>query len=400
VSTTLNNIAVFPAPSQEEVREEQRKTDRDGIHRRRGIWHTRVKVDGKWKELSLGTRNYNTARLERPKKIEEFEQRLKLPDLAKLPFDKAAELWLGERLKIVARNTYRIDKERLKPLKQRFSGKKLCDIKAQDLRAYQLVRIETVSPRTVNLELKVMRQLLRSCRLWAPLADDYRALKENRRGPGRALSPEEEQNLFTIAQKSLYWSAAYYAGIVAANTTMRGCELKGLQLRDVDLTNRTVAVRRERTKTDAGCRIIPLNDVAVWAVKKLLERATLLKAEKPEHYLFPGFSYRHTQENREVKGSGYDPTKPMVSWRSSWRNLTKSAGLPGLRFHDLRHHSITKLAEAGVAEQTLMAIAGHVSKEMLEHYSHIRLHAKRAAVGLLKTVVPVVRDSEDADVGN
>jgi len=30
-----------------------------------------------------------------------------------------------------------------------------------------------------------------------------------------------------------------------------------------------------------------------------------------------------------------------------------------------------------------MAIAGHVSREMLEHYSHIRLEAKRRAVEVL-----------------
>ena len=43
-----------------------------------------------------------------------------------------------------------------------------------------------------------------------------------------------------------------------------------------------------------------------------------------------------------------------------------------LRPHDLRHHAITKLAESSESsEQTIMAIAGHVSREMLEHYSHI-----------------------------
>src|SRR5262249_4618129 len=170
---------------------------------------------------------------------------------------------------------------------------------------------------------------------------------------------------------------------------MRGCELRGLQLRDVDLINGTVTIRRDRTKTDAGCRVIPLNETATWAMKELLKRATLLKATKPEHYLFPAFRYRHTKENTPI-GAGYDPTYPMVSWRSSWRRLTDKAGLKGLRFHDLRHHSITKLAEAGVAEQTLMAIAGHVSKEMLEHYSHVRMQAKRCAVSALDTLkVPV-----------
>src|SRR5204862_5899214 len=106
------------------------------------------------------------------------------------------------------------------------------------------------------------------------------------------------------------------------------------------------------------------------------------------HYLFPASRCKHTKEGYETGSGYYDPTKPMVSWRSGWRTLTKNAGLKGLRFHDLRHHSITKLAEAGVPEQTLMSIAGHVSKSMLEHYSHIRLAAKRAAVDALDTFIP------------
>jgi integrase len=54
--------------------------------------------------------------------------------------------------------------------------------------------------------------------------------------------------------------------------------------------------------------------------------------------------------------------------------------LAGLRFHDLRHTCITKLAEGQASEQTIMAIAGRVSRKMLEHYSHIRMEAKRAAL--------------------
>jgi len=38
----------------------------------------------------------------------------------------------------------------------------------------------------------------------------------------------------------------------------------------------------------------------------------------------------------------------------------------GFRFHDLRHHAITELGEPGASEQTIMAIAGHVSRKMLE----------------------------------
>ena len=59
------------------------------------------------------------------------------------------------------------------------------------------------------------------------------------------------------------------------------------------------------------------------------------------------------------------------------------AQLPGFRFHDLRHCAITSLAESGASDSTIMAIAGHVSRRMLERYSHVRMEAKRKAVDSL-----------------
>jgi len=41
------------------------------------------------------------------------------------------------------------------------------------------------------------------------------------------------------------------------------------------------------------------------------------------------------------------------------------------------------MAEAGVPESTMMAIMGHMSRAMLERYSHIRMAAKREAVEAL-----------------
>jgi hypothetical protein len=57
--------------------------------------------------------------------------------------------------------------------------------------------------------------------------------------------------------------------------------------------------------------------------------------------------------------------------------------LAGLRFHDLRHSSISMPAEGNVSEQTIRSIAGHLSARMLEHYSHIRKEAKGRALAAL-----------------
>ena len=49
------------------------------------------------------------------------------------------------------------------------------------------------------------------------------------------------------------------------------------------------------------------------------------------------------------------------------------------RWHDNRHTFITELAESGEAsDETIRDIAGHVSKQMLKHYSSHR-HGGQAA---------------------
>jgi integrase len=360
---------------------------RDGLHKRRGIWHYKLKVKGRWKETSTKSRKHAEAREIYHQAKQELKSGQLPADMAKWTLGKAVERWKESRDGLVAPKTYQTDSQRLKPVLRELGTKRLGDFTFDDLEAYQHKRRKKVGNRTVNLEMKVLRMILKRAKLWIRFADDYKPLPENKRGPGRALSPEDEKKLFKMAATKSQWTVAYYAAVVAADTTARSCELKGLRICDVDLIEQTIRIQRKTTKTDAGCRIIPLTKPAALALTRLLERARHLGATEQNHFLFPAFRFRHTREG-EVAGLGYDPTKPMKSWRTAWRSLTNKAGLPGLRFHDLRHHCITKLAERGTPEQTLMSIAGHVSKEMLEHYSHIRMQAKRDAIAKLEPPKP------------
>jgi hypothetical protein len=54
----------------------------------------------------------------------------------------------------------------------------------------------------------------------------------------------------------------------------------------------------------------------------------------------------------------------------------------------LRHCAITKLAESDASDATIMAVAGHLSREMMEHYSHVRMAAKRRAVEAIPSYIP------------
>jgi integrase len=79
--------------------------------------------------------------------------------------------------------------------------------------------------------------------------------------------------------------------------------------------------------------------------------------------------------------------------KSAWRHAASL--FRGFRFHDLRHQAITELAEAGATDATMMALAGHMSREMLEHYSHVRMAAKREALDKLSTGLMTPLDSEE-----
>jgi integrase len=69
----------------------------------------------------------------------------------------------------------------------------------------------------------------------------------------------------------------------------------------------------------------------------------------------------------------------MTTLKTVWQKIKLDAGITG-RWHDTRHTLVTELCEAGAGDQTIMDIAGHVSRQMLARYSHIRMEAKRVAL--------------------
>ena len=190
----------------------------------------------------------------------------------------------------------------------------------------------------------------------------------------------------------------------ALNTALRQIEIRLLRWNQVDLFKRTVTVGESKTEGGNG-RPIPLNPLAYAALMKWAGR---FPESKPEHYVFPACKDARI-DTQHPGQSNIDPSRAIKGWRTAWRTATRFIKCPecgqrqrpakqccnpeckadisglknpleSLRFHDLRHTCITKLSEGQASEQTIMAIAGHVSRKMLEHYSHIRMEAKRAAL--------------------
>jgi integrase len=239
--------------------------------------------------------------------------------------------YIEKRKLYSAEKTYLTDKQRSQPLLKFFGDIRLKRIMPDLIEKYQSQRTKSgISRRTVNLEIGLLRRILKGAKQWARLADDVDMLPE-RPKEGRVLPPEEKATLLKSARLRPEWLIAKCAAVLALNTTMRGCELKGLRLGDVDLFQRILSIKRQSTKTDTRARVIPLNRDAVLALSELIDHLAKLGADKPEHYLFPACESGHI-----------DPTQPMKGWRTAWRSLTRAAGLRGLRFHDLRHHAITE----------------------------------------------------------
>jgi integrase len=350
-------------------------------------WHCHFVVNGQRFRQSLGTKDWREAQAKEKELIRQaMEGKLTQTSssLARQPFGRAADDYVTSRKLELATASQAKEKQLLVQLRAYFMQEPLKSITAKQILEYRVWRAEQgVGPATLNAELGILRRVMKRARIWARVADDIRPLREPS-SIGKALGEEEAQRLLRTAAMRPEWETAYLAAILCLNTTARSCELKGLQWSDVDLFAKTLTIRK--SKTAAGERVVPLTDVAVSALGRLRRRAEGFGNVESSHYIFAAFVPKFKFSGKKVidyNVTGFDPTRHLNSWRSAWRTLTKTAGLPGFRFHDLRHCAITQLAENGASDSTIMAIAGHVSRRMLERYSHVRMEAKRAAMEAL-----------------
>ncbi len=357
------------------------------LTKRGKTWHTHFFVGGQRFRQSLDTSDWREAQAKEKQLIAEASEGKLTPKsgiLARQVFGQAADDHVTARKLELATASQAKEKQLLVQLRAYFKEEPLKAITAKRITEYRAWRADQkVGPATLNAELGILRRILKRAKLWARVADDIRPLKEPST-IGRAITEEEKQRLLKTAVMRPEWETAYLAAILCLNTTARGCELKGLQWSDVDLFNRTLTIRK--SKTAAGERMVPLTDVSLSALARLRRRAEGFGKVEPSHYVFAAFVPKFTFSGKKVIDyniTAFDPTRHVKSWRTAWRTLTKKAGLPGFRFHDLRHCAITQLAENGTSDSTIMAIAGHVSRRMLERYSHVRMEAKRNAMETL-----------------
>ena len=133
-------------------------------------------------------------------------------------------------------------------------------------------------------------------------------------------------------------------------TGLRRGELLGLKWQDVDFNQGTITVRRQISRINAQVVEAPLKTKNAYRVIPLREQALAVLRSQQEkthsEYVFPSPNGR--------------PISP-DSVRNMLRRVLKRAGLPYVRFHDLRHTFATLALQNGVDVKTVSSILGHFS---------------------------------------
>ena len=309
------------------------------------------------RELEQG---FNNVTDQRPERVRTFR-------------DMAEEFFHGYKVRLPDSATfaeYAIDH-----LKRLLGGKMLVDVNEAAVIKYQNDRLdEKAAPKTINEEVGFLLRILGEPGdvMRVRLRKKKMLKLKVRKHTGKAYSEEEKKRMLEEAATARS-PHIYFALTLALNAGMRDAEIRSLSWAQINFEKKFLAVGRAKTEGGEG-RTIPLNSDVLSALTDYIEWYKHKFGEiRQNWYVFPFGSPQPT-----------DPTRHVTTLKTVWNNVRKNAGVKG-RWHDNRHTLITELAESGAGDQTIMDIAGHVSKQMLKHYSHIRMEAKRNALEAIVT---------------
>ena len=210
----------------------------------------------------------------------------------------------------------------------------------ETVETYKATRLRSVKPITVNVELRILRSLLRKAVDWnyikkCPRVKLIRVDDE----PVRFLSTEEAR----LVIKSARGQMATFI-ILGLNTGLRRGEMFDLNWSDIDATKRQLLVRRSKSKK---FRVVPIN-----------ENLWVALSRHPRHVSSDLVFHR-------PDGTAWKDV------RSAFRGAFDRAGLPRIRIHDLRHSFISHLVSAGVDLRTVKELAGHANISTTMRYAHL-----------------------------
>jgi integrase len=277
----------------------------------------------------------------------------------------------------------------------------LRNVKIKDLTAPRLQRFinqlhaDGVGVRSIQLCRSIIHTALADAMrsgLVASNQADRRLLKIPRREKAtRQVWDENQCAAFLLAIRGHRNEHFYH---LAIHTGMRISELLGLQWPDVDFVNRRLFVRQQLIrlagggwkfmppKSASGIRPIALGTDAVEALRA--QQAQLAGDRWEEHDLvFPNTIGKPQAGN-------------LVG--AEFKKLAARAGLPQIRFHDIRHTSLTLLIASGEDLETVAQRAGHHSAVVtLGTYGHALPGRQQAAADKLDQLIKPIEIKLDTD---
>ena len=190
------------------------------------------------------------------------------------------------------------------------------------------------------------------------------------------LNDEQLDRFMEAIKQEPLWHDLFYTAIT---TGLRRGELCGLMWTDFDGECGTLKIRR--TLTADGAMLYVGDTKTISGEREILlpaSTAELLKKRKEESrskWIFPNFI--KTEE----------PINPALAY-STLKRILKKAGLPSIRFHDLRHTFATHAIASGVDAKTLSAILGHANASFtLDRYTHVTTEMQRNAANIMGGVI-------------
>jgi integrase len=230
------------------------------------------------------------------------------------------------------------------------------------------------APRTVRNVRAVLRRALNHAIRWRYIPFNAAALVETPRIERYEIKAWTRQQARTLLDsvKGHRLEALY---VIALLLGLREGEVLGLLITNLDLDSGTVKIDgalqwqdgklvRGSVKTSSSARTLPLPLTLIQLLKTHLARQ---QAEFPENkYVFAS-----------TAGTPISPFNLLKQFKA----ILKKAGLPQIRFHDLRHFCAMFLIAAGAHPRTIMEILGHAQiSTTLNIYGHVLQETQIAAV--------------------
>jgi integrase len=282
--------------------------------------------------------------------------------------------WLEQVVKLTKRpNTYKAYRSVVNAhLKPNLGYIKLQKLTVEHLQAFFASK-QHLKPKTLALIQSALSSALLNAVKWGLIGRNVASLvslPHVERYEGQVLTEEQANKLLELARGSRLDVLL----LVALTTGMRRGELVALRWSDLDTEAGMLYVRRNlarvpgmgyverEPKTRAGRRKIALPDVVLEALREHQEKQEQARSKAGDKWQDKGLIFCN------VYGGFFNPDRLWYEFK----RLLREAGLPNVRFHDLRHSVATILLAAKIDLKVVSQMLGHSSVAITaDIYAHV-----------------------------